>query len=169
MTLLPLLLTLVAPQAAEADVLAPARQGMLRCASPDRARKRCATLTGFTFRPDGSFDAEVTGIGGPAGIQVHYRASGTMVDGAACFTHRANSLADATFTKPNAKLAASLQNTLRSQLTAAMAPYNGVQRCYRDRPQGGELVSRTTLDGVAHPELDRPVLWVRPDDGYKVE
>ena len=168
MMLLPLLLSIAAGQA-DGDLLAPARQGMLRCASPDRARKSCATLTRFTFKPDGSFDAEVTGVGGPAGIQVHYRAPGTLVDGAACFTHQANTLADASFTKPGAKLAQSLQDSLRNQLAASMAPLNGKQRCYRDTPVGGALVSRTTLDGAAHPELDRTVLWVRPEDGYKVE
>lgn len=169
MMLLPLLLSLAGAPQADADPLAPARQGMVRCTAPDRARKSCAALTRFILKPDGSFDAEVTGEGGPAGIQVAYRMPGTIADGAVCFTHRTDTLAEARFTKPGARLAQSLQDTLRGQLAAAMAPLAGRQRCYRDHNVGGSLVSRTTLDGVAHPELDRPVAWVRAEDGYKVE
>jgi hypothetical protein len=170
--LMPLLLTLVVPIQADTDddTLAPARQGMVRCTSPSRAKKTCASLTRYTVRPDGSFDAEVTGTAvAGAGIQVQYRMSGTLVAGAACFTQAADSVAGATFSKPGARLAASLQDSLRSQLAAGMRSLIGKQRCYRDRIQGGELISRTTLDGVAHPEFDRPVLWVSPEDGYKVE
>jgi hypothetical protein len=170
--MLALLLTLAAaPQAdADGDTLTPARQGLLRCTAPSRTRKTCASLTQFTVRADGSFDAEVTGVAVPgAGIQVRYRMAGMLVAGAACFTQEANALAGATFTKPGARLAPSLQDSLRSQLAGSMRPLIGKQRCYRDRIQGGELVSRTTLDGVAHPEFDRPVLWVSPEDGYKVE
>jgi hypothetical protein len=169
MIILPLLLALTAQADPGADVLAPARQGMLRCTSPDPAQKTCSALTQFTFRPDGSFDADVTGVGGPAGIQVQYRVAGKLVDGAACFTHRANTLAEARFTKPGARLAPSLQDTLRAQLGAGLALLNGKQRCYRDRVEAGQLVSRTTLDGIAHPDLDRPVRWVSPDEAYKVE
>jgi len=169
MVILPLLLALAGQAEAAEDMLTPARQGMIRCTSPDPARKTCSTLTRFTMRPDGGFDAEVTGVGGPAGIQVHYKMPGTLVGGAVCFVHRADTLAGASFTKPDARLAQSLQDTLRTRLAAALAPYNGRQRCYRDRIENGALVAKTMLDGVAHPELDRTVLWVAAGDGYKVE
>lgn len=166
--LFPLLLSFAAAQA-DGDMLTPAREGMLRCATPDRVRKSCSSLTRFDVAADGSFEAEVTGIGGPAGITVRYRTPGRLVGGSVCFTQRPDTLAEATFTKPGARLAQSLQDSLRAELAAAMASLNGKQRCYRDNPVGNALVSRTTLDGVVHPELDRTVIWVRPDDGYKVE
>ncbi|MBO9623127.1 MAG: hypothetical protein J7500_10490 [Sphingomonas sp.] len=169
MIILPVLLAIAAQAGGDEDTLTPAREGLLRCTSPDPARKTCSSLTSFTIRPDGSFEAEVTGIGGPAGIQVHYRMPGKIVGGAACFVHRTDTLASATFTKPNARLAQSLQETLRRDLAAAMAPLNGRQRCYRDQIDNAVLIARTTLDGVAQPDLDRPVRWVAPGDGYKVE
>ena len=168
--LLMLLLALAAPQAAPGgDVLSPARQGMIRCVAPNRLRKTCATLTSFTVHSDGSFDADVTGVGvqGTA-ITVQYRVAGKLIDGAACFTQHRDTLAGATFAKPGAKLAQTLQNTLRRQLQEAMEPLVDRVRCYRDRSEGGGLVAKTTLDGVAHPELDRPVMWVAPDAGWKV-
>ena len=169
--ILPLLLALAGPQAdADGDVLAPARQGLVRCTAPSRTRKTCASMTRYTVRPDGSFYAEVTGAASASGdIQVRYQMQGSIVAGAACFSTDSSGLSGAVFTKPGARLAASLQETLRAQLASAMAPLNGKQRCYRDRIQDGTLVSRTTLDGVAHPEFDRPILWVSPEDGYKVE
>jgi hypothetical protein len=168
--MLTLLFMLTAAQASDGDVLAQAREGKLRCTAPDRTRKTCATLTRFTIRPDGSFDAEVTGMASrPAQISVRYTMPGTVENGALCFIHTASALNGATFTKPGAKLAASLQETLRAQIVASMAPLNGKRRCYRDRNVNGELSSATTLDGLAHPELDRPILWVSPEDGFKVE
>lgn len=168
--LLTVMLSLAMPQAAaDADTLAPARQGLIRCVAPNRIRKTCATLTAFTLRPDGSFDADVTGVG-VAGttITVQYRMAGKIVDGAACFTQPRGALAGATFAKPGAKLAQTLQNTLRRQLEDAMEPLNDRVRCYRDRSEGGALVAKTTLDGVAQPTMDRPVLWVSPDAGWKI-
>lgn len=168
--LLSVLLAVAAVQAAaDGDVLSPARQGMVRCVAPNRIRKTCATLTAFTVRPDGSFDADVTGVGvqGTA-ITVQYRMAGKLIDGAACFTLHRDTLAEASFAKPGAKLAQTLQNTLRRQLQEAMEPLVDRVRCYRDRSDGGGLVAKTTLDGVAHPELDRPVLWVAPNAGWKV-
>lgn len=169
MIILPVLLAIAAQAGGDEDTLTPAREGLLRCTAPDPARKTCGTLTRFTVQPDGNFEAEVTGTGGPAGIQVHYRMPGKLVGGAACFVHRTDTLSAATFTKPDAKLAKSLQDTLRRQLGDALAPLNGRQRCYRDRVENGVLISKTTLDGVAQPDLDRAVRWVSAGDGYKVE
>ncbi|WP_404339033.1 hypothetical protein AB2M62_07585 [Sphingomonas sp. MMS12-HWE2-04] len=167
--ILTLLLTLAAGQASD-DVLAPARQGMLRCTTPDQTHKTCATLTRYTVHPDGGFDAEVTGMASrPAQISIRYTMPGTVENGALCFVHSGGALSGASFTKPGAKLAPSLQETLRAQVSAGMASLSGKKRCYRDRIVNGSLVSATTLDGVAHPELDRPVLWVRAEDGYKVQ
>lgn len=168
--ILTLFLMLAAAQASDGDALAPARQGMLRCTAPDRAHKTCASLTRFTIHSDGGFEAEVTGMASrPAQISIRYVMPGTVENGALCFVHTGGALGEATFTKPGAKLAPSLQETLRAQMSAGMAALNGKKRCYRDRIVDGTLVSATTLDGLAHPELDRPVLWVSPEDGYRVE
>jgi hypothetical protein len=50
-----------------------------------------------------------------------------------------------------------------------VAPLKGREICVRYEPaEDGTLMGITTIAGGRRPELDEPVLWIKPTDGYSL-
>jgi hypothetical protein len=164
---LALLLALATPAPLQAaDPLAPAREGRLQCHSPDMARKTCASLAGYTFSADGTILNQAEVLLTPSPVIVMRQEDAVVVrDGAVC--GRFGGFEDAVFTLDGQPAPQVVADTIRAQLAAAFARL-GTEGCTRYAPQGDGWRAEVSIDGVARPDLNQPVIWVSPADGYAV-
>ncbi len=163
-----LLLTAAAPQAA-ADPLAPAKAGKLQCANPNVEKKTCLGLTSYKVNPDGSFATITTLMVAPQPvITMEVKSAGTVKDGALCAPIRTSDFEAATFQMDGKPADAAVASAIRAQVVASLAPLAGKTGCTRETPDGAVSKAEVTIDGVVRPEMTQRVLWVKPDDGYKL-
>jgi hypothetical protein len=162
-----LVLASTSPQAA--DPLAPARAGKLQCANPNVEKKTCMSLTRYTVKPGGAFETATTVMIAPQPVvTMEVKSSGTVKDGALCAPIRTADFEAATFQMDGAALEATIAATIRGQVIASIAPMANKMGCTRETPDGAVARAEVTIDGVARPELTQRVLWVKPEDGYKL-
>lgn len=161
--------SLPAAPAAPADALTPAREGKLRCVAPNVARLTCRTIIRYKVENDGDFDATVTGlVARDSTVLLRYKTFGRVEEGGVCVMMRTGDIQNGMLLSNGRPLAPNADDAMRLQVLGAMQPLQGKKRCYQDRTEDGVTRSVVTLDGVAHPELSQPVLWVSPSEGYAV-
>lgn len=167
MVTLALALALAVPAPLEAaDPLAPARDGRLQCHSPDKARKTCAALAGYTFAADGAILNQAEVMLNPAPLIIMRDESPVVVrDGAVCGL--LGGLEDAVFTIDGQPADPATADLIRGQVSAAFARL-GTEGCTRYAPQGEGWLAEPVIDGQPRPDLNQTVIWVLPSDGYSV-
>ncbi len=162
-----LLLALAAPAPQDADPLAPARQGKLRCIAPDVRAHSCGTIVQYTVQPDGRYDAVVRGVVQTEPlIAIEYKLAGQVEDGAVCATVRPADFTAGKLSKDGAPLVPAVESQIRQQLMLALQPLAGHKRCYRDRPDGDRVIGEVTIDGQPQGTMNQRAIWVKPEDGY---
>lgn len=155
--------------AAPADPLAPAREGKLRCVSPNPARLTCQAIIRYKVDSDGDFDATVTGlVSRDSPVLLRYKTFGRVEQGGVCVMVRTSDFQNGTLLSSGRPLAPNADNAMRLQVLDAVQPIQGKKRCYQDRTEDGVTRSVVTLDGVAHPELSQTVMWVSRGEGYAI-
>ena len=163
-----LLLASAAPQAA-ADPLASAKAGKLQCANPNIEKKTCMGLSSYKVNPDGSFESVTTIVVAPQPlITMEVKAPGTVKDGALCGPIRKADFEAGTFKMDGKPLDEAMANAIRAQVIGSITPMLDKMGCARETSDGTAFKAEVTLDGVAHPEMTQRVLWVKPEDGYKL-
>lgn len=163
-----LLLASTAPQAA-ADPLAAAKAGKLQCTNPNAEKKTCMGLSSYKVKADGSFDSTTTLIIAPQPlITMEVKSAGAVKDGAVCGPIRKADFEAATFKMDGKPLDEATAGTIRTQVVGAITPMLDKMGCTREVADGTGFKAEVTLDGVAHPEMTQRVLWVKPEDGYKL-
>jgi hypothetical protein len=163
-----LLLAAGAPQAA-ADPLAPARAGKIQCANPNIEKKTCMGLATYKLNADGSFDTTTTVLIAPQPpITMEVKSAGKRVGDALCAPIRKEDFEAASFKMDGTPLDASTATAIRGQILGSIVPMLGKMGCTRETPDGATRKAEVTLDGVARPEMTQRVLWVKPEDGYKL-
>ena len=162
-----LTLALAAPAMPQtADPLAPAREGQLQCHSPDTARKTCAALAGYTFAADGTIRNQAEVMLNPTPLIVMRDEAPVVVrDGAVCGPM--TGFEDAAFTIDGQPADPAMAEMIRGQVAAAFAQL-GSEGCTTYSPQGDGFLAEAVIDGQPRPELNQPVIWVSPSDGYSV-
>ena len=163
-------LVMGAPSAvAQQDGMAPAREGQLHCYMPNVERKTCQSLAGYSFDGDSVSSSGAVLIMPQPLIVMSMTSSATMRDGALCGPLTQADLDSAHFTIEGAAASPEDEANMRIALAQQLAPLMNRDMCTRFTPApGGGLVAESTLDGTPRPELNQPVIWVRPDDGYSV-
>lgn len=158
-----------AAQASPDGPLAPARAGQLQCYQPDTARRTCVALSGYSWDAKGAVTnrAEVMISRDPL-VSFISNYAVFMRGEAICGPFRAEDLQNADVRVNGQPATADITAKVRSQLVAAMAPQFGHELCTTYLPGKSGLQAQVTLDGVAHPEMGAQVIWVKPDEGYKV-
>lgn len=159
-----ILMTLVA--ALIADPLAPAREGQLQCHSPDVARKTCAALAGYTFPKEGLILNQAETLLNPSPAIIMRVESPVQVRGGAICGDMSG-VEGATFTIEGQPAEESTTALLRGQVETAFAQI-GREGCTTYTPQGDGLLAEVTVDGKSRPDLNQPVIWVSPADGYSI-
>jgi hypothetical protein len=163
-----LLLAGAAPQST-VDPLASAKAGKLQCANPNVEKKTCMGLSSYKVKPDGSFDSTTTIVVSPQPlITMEVKSPGTVKGGALCGPIRKADFEAATFKMDGKPLDESIASTIRTQVVGSITPMLDKVGCALETPDGTGFKAEVTLDGVAHPEMTQRVLWVKPDEGYKL-
>lgn len=147
------------------DPLAPAREGSLLCIRPKTENKECNTLLRYAF-----------GDGGIIKVQADVTMSETVVmslnfeaiikSGAVCSVGREEDVRAATFIIDGRPASAEETGSLRDYLANNIRtrPVSEVCLNFVAKTQG--FVAETTIGGVRHAEMDEPMIWVSPTDGY---
>lgn len=152
-----------------ADPLAEARAGKIQCVTPNRETKTCAGIARYTVRPDGSFDSAMTIMIVPSPlVTMEVRSTGKTEGNATCNIVSKADFDKATMAMDGGPVNSAMEQAIRAQVGASVAPMEGKKACSVDKTDGDVLVAEATLDGVARPELNQRYIWVKPEDGYKI-
>lgn len=150
---------------ASSDALALAREGSLLCFRPRAERKECNTLLLYSFGEGGTVrvKADVT-MSREVVMSSNFEA--TIKSGAVCSVAREEDLRTATFTILGRPASASETQSMREYLANRLQtrPRSEVCLTFNATPEG--LIAEATIDGVRYPQMDQPVIWVSPSDGF---
>jgi len=165
-------LILAAAQAAPSvpDPLAPARSGQLQCFEPVVARKVCSALAAYTRGPRGAIQLTGDIMIAPTYPAPLMRTSVSVAvrSGAVCGSVRAGDIETSTVTIAGTRVPQQVAQLFHSQVLAMMGSHLDKEICATFVPDGSIFRTQMTIDGVAHPEMSRRVIWVSPNDGYVV-
>jgi hypothetical protein len=151
------------------DPLAPARAGQLQCHSPNIEKKTCVAIAGYALQADGSYLNTANVLIEPKQVVAIEAVSVIWVKGAAVCgpVSRADILGSKVTIGgapvPAEKAARILEIVAASFESEGML---GKEICTTYKPDHNQLSAEATVDGVARPDLNQPVIWVRPEDGY---
>lgn len=151
------------------EPIKPAEAGKLQCHAPDRAAKTCQSLASYRPLGDGVFEntAQVGLTTGPVMV-MDVVSRVTVKNGQVCGRIQQADLDSANFTVNGVVLNAAMTAEYRKRVAALYAGMMGHELCTAYEVDGEELITHPSIDGVAAPEMSRRVIWVSPEDGYRV-
>ncbi|MBV8799105.1 MAG: hypothetical protein JO208_04760 [Alphaproteobacteria bacterium] len=163
------LMWMVSATSANADPLAKARTGSLQCYSPDAVRKTCNALAGYTFDHNGKILNQAEVLLSPQQFIVMKTISPVEIRGeAVCGPLRKQDVDAAQIFVQGKSVTDAQAAQLRAQIETSMAARFGKEVCTTYLPQGNKLTTSVTVDGVTQPDFAETVIWVHPNEGYKV-
>lgn len=154
------------------DPLAPARKGHVLCYEPDAARQTCYGTASYRWLGDGTVISDIlVAASAVPPIVVHSSARVFVQDGAECT--RLVPAADqiTAIYEAGERLGGSDFESFRRILGSIIDQANGPGRelCFAYEPlANGDFKSVARVDGVARPDLEGIVRWIRPADGWRV-
>jgi hypothetical protein len=139
-------------QASPDGPLSPARKGQLQCYQPDKARKTCAALAGYSWDAKGAITnrAEVLVSRDPL-ITVTTRTPVSIRGEAVCGPIRAGDLQAADVMVSGAPASPSVAGKVRDGMVSAFSGQIGKEICTAYPAAGDHLQAKITIDGAAHP------------------
>ncbi|HEY1880736.1 MAG TPA: hypothetical protein VGG68_12465 [Caulobacteraceae bacterium] len=170
MVVLALLAVLLAdaPPALPAPI-APASAGKAQCYSPDIAHKVCASLNTYALRPDGQIANTATVmIEKTPAVVITSVSAASVVNGRICTVIKKDDLLAARFTVNGATPGDTEIARLRQAILTGWAALIDHTVCVSYVADGSQFVAHTAFDGLPRPNLDQRVIWVSPEDGWKV-
>ena len=152
------------------DPIAPAASGQVQCYMPDMTRKTCASLAGYRANSNGGIDNVATVLLSKSPVVIMETVSPVEIKmGQVCGRIRRQDIEAAKFTVGGQQVGEQQAGPLRAQLQMAFQNVFDHEVCTAYQNQGGTLLAKPTIDGVAAPATaDQTVMWVSPSDGYKV-
>ncbi|MBO9711939.1 hypothetical protein [Sphingomonas sp.] len=162
------LLLLAAGAAAPADdPYAPARAGQLQCVRPNVEKKTCAAMTRYSFGAGGKVTSVSTQMIAPQPLITMEITDDESFEGKAlCSVVKAETFDNAVFKLDGNPAPADVEGAIRPQLNGFVAPLFGKKACSLLVPEGDHLLSQVTMDGAPMEQLNQPLIWVKPEDGY---
>jgi hypothetical protein len=156
------------PAAAQTqDVLAPARAGQLLCFAPNALRRTCSALASYTLREDGAYVSQAQILIAREPVIIMIIASLVAVrDNAVCGPMTSRHVERALFAIDGQRASDDNAVYLREQVTA-MPGFLGNDVCTRHVTAANGLRAEYTNNGASSGEGVQ-MLWVRPDEGYRV-
>jgi hypothetical protein len=167
--------TILVLAAVAADVssnpLEPAARGQLECSIPDLRRKTCAALT--TYLPGRG--GEYTAIGkmllaDKPRLTLEITLSVRLVAGTICGRMSIADLELAKVTAPDRTFRVKEAAPLLAELTD-MYEHMGMldkEICATHHVNGQDIVEKSSVDGLARPDLVQRIRWVKPEDGFRL-
>lgn len=147
------------------DPLALAREGSLLCFRPKTEKKECNTLLLYAFGKGGAVwvKADVT-MSKEVVMSSSFEA--TIKSGAVCSVGREEDLRTATFTIAGRLASADETQSMREYLVNKLQTRPRSEVCLKFNATAQGLIAEATIDGVRYPQMDQPITWVSPSDGY---
>lgn len=155
------------------DPLAPAWDGLVQCYGPDVERKTCMAIARYRRSSDGSIlnDSEVLLSPSDPEIIIASTAPVFILDNMVCGSGVIKA-GDVTSIRLDGATVTPKDDAqgLIPQIIATVNSFSGAREIctrYDERPEGG-LAPALFYDGKPGPVADLIVLWVRPEDGWRV-
>jgi hypothetical protein len=159
----------LAAQGTELGPLAPVAEGKVSCVSPNTAARTCSAMD--TYRPgaSGEIQDESAEMVSSSPLIIMTTHSRVQVNGKTeCSAPRASDITTASFTVEGRPANAAQTAQLRANARAILQPMMSHKLCAIYRPQAEGMLMTFTIDGKALPSLDRHMIWVSPEEGWKV-
>lgn len=168
--LVSLAILLAGVPAAADDPLAPALSGQLQCFGPDVSARTCRALTALKRNPDRTWTSTVTSAPDPTQpLTLEVSSAVTVRDGAVCGTVRREDMIAGRLRYYGLVVPASRALPILARLADMLGTAAGREICTRFEPGEGTLMARGSVTGSpGTPVPDQPMIWVRPDAGYRV-
>ena len=171
MAILALLAAAAAASAAPSfpDPLGPAAVGKVQCFSPDLARKVCAAINAYSIRADGQIaDSATVIVEKTPLVEVTTVTTAIVANGRVCSVMKKDDLLTTAFTVNGVAPSDTELAQLRGAIANGWAALVDHSVCVSFVPDGSQFVAHTAFDGLPRPSLDQRVMWVAPQDGWKV-
>jgi len=165
--LISLLLLAAAPAPAQADPLAPAREGKYQCVVPNLEKKTCVGTTRYRLIP-GGYGATTSLLLAPNPlITMEMHTSGKLTGDQLCETVKLADFQAGTVMLNGAPADDATSGVVKSQLATAVSPLDGKVACSTFVPgEDGLFLNQVTLDGAIRSDLSQNFIWVSEEDGY---
>ena len=151
------------------DPIAPAATGKLQCYVPDLSRKTCNSLAGYKAGPDGVIQNSAKVLISKNPVIIMETVSPVAVKATkVCGVVREQDVENAKFTTGGHALDAKQVGPLREQMKMAFKPIFGHEICTRYVADGDGFIASASMEGQALPGGEQRVIWVSPEDHYKV-
>ncbi|ESQ89637.1 hypothetical protein ABAC460_12265 [Asticcacaulis sp. AC460] len=168
MIFLPLLAAAVLAQDLPSDPLAPVQYGQVQCYSPDAATKTCNSIARYTPNSGGYTNTATILLSSRPAVTMTTSTQVQVRDGAVCGTLRDEDIEAAKVKVDGRGLSSGEASLVVSAVADAVNDYVGQEICTTYVAAGDGLTAKASVQGTPQPELDQPVIWVSPSDGYKV-
>lgn len=149
------------------DPLKPARTGSFACIRPDIKNKRCNTLLRYAFNIDDSILAYAD-VTMSDSVVMSTKFDVTIRSRSVCSIGYEEDVQSALFKISGRSASAHETTEIREQLVDNIRTRGPYEVCMDFAPQSEGFMAETTVNGVRHPEMDEPMIWVTPDGGYTV-
>jgi len=149
--------------------IAPAAVGQLQCYVPDAARKTCTSLSGYKLEANGTIaNTALVLISKNPPITMETVSPVVIKAGQGCGTVRPEDLDQAKFVVAGQALDARQSQSMREQMKLGYKPLFGHEICTAYAPEGTGFLAHATLDGKPMAGADQRVVWISPNEGYRV-
>jgi len=167
--LLPTLLAAAVAQPARANPLAPALTGQLECRLPNEEARTCRSIG--SYKPLGGDRYSNTTLmllapQGPVTLEVTSEVS--VKKDAICGMILRADLEKGQLKAGNHVLTPAEAAPVIEQIIQAVTPMLDKEACSTLVPSGNGMTVKSTLAGAPRADLDQPMKWIGPADGYKV-
>ena len=154
---------------APANPIQPALSGQLECHVPNDQAKTCQSLAGYTRIAGNRYSNRAQVLLAPQGpVTLEVTSEVEVKDGAICGPLRLEDLNAGHVIVAGRTLSDAEAAPVKTQLAQAMGPMIGKQICSKLEPSGNGFTVKSSIDRTYRSDLDRPMHWVKPDEGYKV-
>ncbi len=149
--------------------IGPASAGKAQCFSPDLAHKLCASLNTYAQRPDGQIaDTSTVLLEKTPAVVMTSTSTASVANGRVCTVIKKDDLLAARFTVNGAAPDDAQIDKLRQAILSGWAALIDHTVCVGYVADGSQFVAHTAFDGLPRPNLDQRMMWVSPEDGWKV-
>jgi hypothetical protein len=155
------------PQAVSIE--ARARAGHMDCYSPDIEARTCRAMSSYIFTDAGGVTNVAHALmGDEPQIIMTAQSAVEVTDTSVCGRLSREDFEAAQFTIDGEPAPADMSATLRANIIEHLGDMLGKEICTTYVVSGDAMQARVTIDGAPDSEPPEPVIWVTPDEGYRV-
>lgn len=153
----------------DVDILAQSKSGKMLCSNPDAATKSCSSITSFKVFADGSVIETTEVLLTPEQPITLTMSIGTEVAGGSnCGVISLDDLRRGQVRAEGEALPPDRNALVLERLEMSMGSLAGKKVCDALRVENDSLVKYGQVEGVDIKLPGKPVMWVSPNDGYRV-